>query len=516
MQLLRDASGTRASRWRFAMLVSFAGALVLACLLHLNTTPPLWWDEGWTLSVARHWVERGHYGQMQNGALAQPGLAAAPTVVVPIALSFRTFGIGTWQGRLPGILYTIGALFWLYSLADSVFGKSVARASVAAALIAPFAAVHPIFLGRQALAELPMLFFLVGGYAVFFGGAKRSNWRVVVAILMWGTALATKLQPLPFFSASLVVALLYAVKHKRWRLSGVVATSLVASVVVSQLLKLLFGWFISSPGVPIPGLYEVTALLPFARAARYQAFAVAVSAGLPTLWALAYFYLDRLRRPDDKSSGFDRRMSGLTLAAFVLSWFGWYATLSLGSTRYLFPALFVGSVFVGVMLADFMTALRALIQRARAPQTPSGRSLRRVVPLMIGAAIVASTLPFAARTALGIVTSAPDGSSAIRVADYLDTHAAPAALIETYESELFFLLHRRYHYPPDELHVDLIRRTSLGEPMEINYDPLRLDPDYLVLGPQDREWRLYRQALAAASFRLILTDGLYEVYERIR
>ena len=33
--------------------------VVLAATVKLESAPPLWWDEGWTLSVARNWTEQG-------------------------------------------------------------------------------------------------------------------------------------------------------------------------------------------------------------------------------------------------------------------------------------------------------------------------------------------------------------------------------------------------------------------------------------------------------------------------
>ncbi len=43
-------------------LVRLLSIAIVAGLLRLVAVPPLWWDEGWTLTVARNWVESGHYG----------------------------------------------------------------------------------------------------------------------------------------------------------------------------------------------------------------------------------------------------------------------------------------------------------------------------------------------------------------------------------------------------------------------------------------------------------------------
>ena len=50
----------------------------------------------------------------------------------------------------------------------------------------------------------------------------------------------------------------------------------------------------------------------------------------------------------------------------------------------------------------------------------------------------------------------------------------------------------------------------------VDYNPLAADPDYLVVGPFMRDWRLYDPVLATGAFRLLQRYGDYEVYERVR
>jgi hypothetical protein len=77
-------------------------------------------------------------------------------------------------------------------------------------------------------------------------------------------------------------------------------------------------------------------------------------------------------------------------------------------------------------------------------------------------------------------------------AEFLNSQTPPGALIETYDSELVFLLNRPYHYLPDQIHVELIRRTFLYDDATlIDYNPLTANPDYLVVGPHSKQWRLY-------------------------
>ena len=61
--------------WRVSVMAVAALMLLLLGLWNLAGTA--WWDEGWRLSVAHNWVERGFYGRLLDGQLAAGGLQAA-------------------------------------------------------------------------------------------------------------------------------------------------------------------------------------------------------------------------------------------------------------------------------------------------------------------------------------------------------------------------------------------------------------------------------------------------------
>ena len=106
-------------------------------------------------------------------------------------------------------------------------------------------------------------------------------------------------------------------------------------------------------------------------------------------------------------------------------------------------------------------------------------------------------------------------ASVLEVIDFLNTQTPSDSVIETYDPELFFLLKRRYHYPPDQIHIDLIRRVYLAQDVSIDYDPLAADPDYLVVGPQSKVWRLYHPVVKSGAFRLLGAYGRYDIYKRV-
>jgi hypothetical protein len=96
----------------------------------------------------------------------------------------------------------------------------------------------------------------------------------------------------------------------------------------------------------------------------------------------------------------------------------------------------------------------------------------------------------------------------------LNQHMPPESLVESYDSEIFFFLHQPYHYPPDMVHGELLRRYLLDPTHPVDYDPLAAAPDYLVVGPVSAKWRLYDDAIASGAFTPILQQGSYTIYER--
>jgi hypothetical protein len=233
--------------------------------------------------------------------------------------------------------------------------------------------------------------------------------------------------------------------------------------------------------------------------------------GIPTLIALCWAVFkckDRLRTHTE--------VVCLSFLIFVGSWIVWYITLSLAWVRYIFPAVFCGSVFVAAMLDDWTNHFNFAWTIERA-----GTALKklqfRTKNLIALAAIVLVAMSVGQTITMLYGAYIVDADSSIDdTLHFLNTATSPNVLIETYETELYFLLNRRYHYPPDQVHVDLIRRNSFGERVNIDYNPLQADPDYLVVGPQSKFWDFYEPLLKTGAFRPVKNYKHYEIFERVR
>src|SRR5262245_49551196 len=255
--------------WRAALAPLAALALLAAGLWNLSG-PPMWWDEGWTLSVARTWVERGHYGRLLAGQLATNGLEAAVPITGTVALSFGLFGVGIWQGRLPGVLAMVAALGLIYILARWLYSQRVAIGTLFVLLLTTiYPQLHPLIMGRQVLGEMHMFCFLLGGYICLFLALSRSRWWITAPIICWRLAIVTKAQVLPFWLASLVVPLVVTIYGRRWREAGLFGSGLIGGYGLARyVLSPLMAFVIQKQQAPgaislgtIQGLYDVTALV---------------------------------------------------------------------------------------------------------------------------------------------------------------------------------------------------------------------------------------------------------------
>jgi hypothetical protein len=510
------------THWGIALGTLLVFMLFVLGAINLESYPPLWWDEGWTLCVARTWVELGHYGCLLAGEPAPPGLTAAFPVVAPVALSFRWMGVGIWQGRFVGLFFTVGALALLYYLAKQLYNRPVAIGALVILLLMPLAPAtgqpHFAFAGKQVLGEAPTLFYLLAGYVCFLLTLRKTPLFLPLAVGLWGVALKTKGQVPPFWIASLVIPLAVTLIKHHWRSAGLLAVGLIGSLGASQLL--LWGQHLLLRGRTLPptsvsGLNEVSAIAPytFVRLAAFQAVLYFALPTLLGLWYATHKWLHSYRQSDSEDGLAMLRLMLLTLAG---SWLVWYVLLSAGYVRYLVPPTFVGSIFAAALLYELTDrfSLASTVQR-------SGQALRHLrinwqnAGALLAIALVTMVLTLNLRTLAQFYLDSAD-TSVLQVAHFFNTQTETDTLIETYDSELFFLLDRPYHYPPDQIHVELMRRVVLGQDVPIEYDPLAADPDYLVVGPFVRIWGLYQPAQASDAFRLLRTYGDYRIYERVR
>ena len=501
---------------RKAVLPLLLAILLLSLTYRLGEIPPFWFDEGWVMSVARNWAELGRYVSLVDGRPIPPSmLNVGFPAVAPIAISFRLFGVGIWHGRLPCVLFAIGSLCLLYHLAVRLYNRPVALGTMfVAVFMSAQLEFHPFFVGRQALGEMPAVFLLLAGYDTFLSWRRCPLLLLPLSSLFWGLAATTKMQALPFLVIGLAAPIIVALTRQRRRPVGPMFAGLCRFLVWFELFRRVQEGLLQAHMFPQKmDLYSTTAIVPVL-SVRVVAAVFLLLFGLPALLGACYEawrYETGRTKPNHE---YDADTVRHSLFFLVTSWMAWYLLLSIGWPRYLFVPVFVGSMFAAMMLYDLTSgfSIPATVKSAADIILHLRFGLRNFYAL---SAVLLFTLVPLTVINLYIGYARPDRSSS-EVAELLNTATPPDALIETYDMELFVLLNRRYHNPPDEIQLKLIRRTLLGQDVAIEYDPMAANPDYLVVGPFSRMWQLYDPVLQAGSFRLVLERSRYKVYERIR
>jgi hypothetical protein len=484
--------------------------LFTALIYNLDTFPPIVWDEGWTATVARNWVERGYYGMYMNGAPAPPGQSAAFPSVLSVAAAFRWFGVGYWQGRFVSVVYMMGAFAALYGLGWRLYGARAGALALAA--LVPFASMvhmHALYIGRSILAEPVMLCLLLTGYLCFLAmlrAASRAGIALAFggAVALWSLALVSKTQPLPFWAFSLASGAVYCILRGQRRVAMlavlIAGTCLVVMQGAGRGLELLVGGqTIVAP--PTPGLVELTALnlAPQARASAALAFLLT---GLVLLSGLLFAAQTWVR--ELKGGAFPEQLTRWMLLTFVTSWVIWFLLLSIGWERYLFPAAFIGSLFVGHLLDRMLYFLR------RGKITEGRLRVARLAGLVwvLSIGVVYLTL-----TIWQVAPQVRFTAFARQTTEWLNANVPPDALVETYEIETLFGLNARAHYPPDTVNVEMNQKFWINPGLTSSYEPGAVGADYLVVGYVANKFHLYDRLLNDGAYLPLMQVGSYQIYQ---
>ncbi len=470
------------------------------------------------MTLAKNWVETGHYGQFLLGEPQPPGLAGSFELVAPIALSFYLFGVGVWQARVVGLLLTLGGFFTSFYLTDKLFNRKIAWGTVfALVLLVPHPMVNPLLIGRQVLGDIPVVFYLLIGYIFLWHGWKGNRWFLIGVWVFWGIALKTKGQTLPFWLTSLLVPILFALLKRQWKSMILLGISGMGAWVFSLMLGraqsfILLGHTVQQSG--LSGYYQIIAFVTDL-SVRMEALQFALIVSLPVLMGLAYEFWNKMRQYS--SLDFEDRNVVLRLSLLFLSgsWIAWYILFSNGGDRYLASPVFLSGPFISAMFYDFTHHfnLQATIKEI------SGiiRGSVNWVKFIKTFTTVFIILFYSGMTIIIFYLSIKGASNGvIQAASFINEQTDPEAVIESYDSELFVFLDRNYHFPPDQLHVEYLRRLLLDSELTVEYDPLRVDPDYLVVGRLSTNWQVYDDLIATDKFILLKEFPHYRIYERMR
>ena len=161
---------------------------------NLDTNPRPWHDEGAALSLAKTLATDGVYGVKNSDGYQTygPVQSVGPTVILPIALSFKFFGIGLVQGRIVPAIYLIVAILIFFACGKFLWGYRTAAIGLFLLIASPG---NILYFGRQALGEVPALVFFLAAWLTWAFGVRGSKMKLhFISGLLLGAAIVTKSQ----------------------------------------------------------------------------------------------------------------------------------------------------------------------------------------------------------------------------------------------------------------------------------------------------------------------------------
>ena len=520
----------------FSLVFILVSPFLVFYNLELNPRP--WHDEGSSLSIARTLAEDGIYAiRSSDGYQTFGGVqSVGPTVILPVALAFKLFGVGLLQGRIVSACYALLTLWIFFLVAYRLFDIKVALVSVGFLLGSP--AVSFLFYGRQVLGEVPALGFFLGGWLAWAHGIeiKKNHFHVISGILL-GLAIITKSIYLFLGIGTIMATAILNLMYYRQP----VYKSLIFIAIVAILCNLIWIlWQVNYYGLEVyrentaklNQLADVTAGFNFSSTVTAFRYLFGTGSGhFFFFWgwpALIYSIAFSLERNRD----------GLTLAflnVFVTLCLFYYAAFIIPWSRYAFPATAIVAMFVGKLYFEVArNSFSKLSEMSALDFQKASQRIKDPFTLAIFASLVVMSLGlfyqlqetmrsdvFDKLGAQDVAVKAPSQFSAPgEVADFLIKNVPEDAVIETWERELSVMTNHQYHYPDQILlaraHAYNYRGGDANYLLGEDYF-MKAKPSYLVIGWFARFTNIYDVKFVNKFSHLVATfgdgDWRYDVYK---
>ncbi|MBI3332452.1 glycosyltransferase family 39 protein [Candidatus Peregrinibacteria bacterium] len=208
--------------------VGLFALLLFLSLRELGTFPAAWADDSLFMIVARNIAEGKGYALIILGRewLYPYTLGVGPALIIPSALAIKAIGFSVASARLPMIAYLIAASTLFYFLARRMAGRTSAlRSSLLLISLSAF-----INTGKPVLGEIPGVAFLLAGFFFLLDAPKRHWGRSVLAGLLFGIAVMTKLSYMLLFPA-LGLTFLVMMLRREWTAAARLAVTGVIALV---------------------------------------------------------------------------------------------------------------------------------------------------------------------------------------------------------------------------------------------------------------------------------------------
>jgi 4-amino-4-deoxy-L-arabinose transferase-like glycosyltransferase len=502
------------SRSWLTYVVWAAALLYVAFVLvyRLGEYPPPWSDEGSYLKVAKNYAINGVYADFSSEGNRYTGavVGAGPTVILPVAMLFRLFGVNLLLARLVIVAYSFLMLGVIYALCTNLGNSRLAVITLALVILNPRIDLQTY--SREVMGEIPGLFFLFAGLWLWLRSARHKLPGLFIIGVLFGLAAISKNQYALFIFLGLLLAwILDLIWYRRqgWRyfvIPGLVGGIIYFAWVYYVLFVLGAKERDVTSDLQLLRTSSETALFLFSPGRNlHNLLSLVDEGGYPGLLIAALIFGVVLGRRRDEVG----QRWGILYCFLLLSIMTY--TFSIGFTRYQIPVLTLAAPLIACLLSHLTKGYRFQLRDLAAMVRDKELSLPTVVGILtIGLGVLLFIRPAATRF---LISAVGGDDSFFRLGQYLHENVPSDALIETYEQEIAVLSNHRYHFPPHSVLVSRVRNLVEGELRE-QYDfRAWANPDYVIVGRFGAEWHTYVPE-QLAKYKLVQSIGDYKIFQR--
>lgn len=484
--------------------LGFVGLLAVAIVLLLVRQPDVpwpWFDEGLNMSTAATIARDGLYAlpDAQGFRVFDPAIQTGPTVIVPIALIYKLFGVSVFGARAVVLTFAIIALIAYWLLARRLVGRAESLLATVM-LLAGTAVPSTSFLatGRQVLGEVPAFAFLLLGAMIWLRAVERqasAPTAYLFAGLAWGLAMVTKSQvliTLPFAVGLLALADRLYYRQARW------GQFIIPMITAAGCIAFWYGAQIAIGGYEL--FQRNTVLLR--EGSRIHVLGIEPAHwrnAVSSCWRTGFWLWGSIALVWGCWQARSRSFDGLQHAAILslaLTMLLWFIALSIGWERYLFFPLMLAPIWLAGCLLELARG------RMRFASLQAGPAL---------AAVLCTLLVLANARGIATTLLLPDSGYG-QMRQFLAEKLPPGSTVATSEWELGIDNRYRFDFPSTETinQYTIYIQSRRGSPPELAAHSQHT-PDYVLTGAFHAFTGVYESQIAQGG-ELIASYGIYRLY----
>ncbi len=493
----------------------FALMIIVSVLLTINLAswPVTWYDEGVHLQAAKNFSLLDQYGLQSTEGFRtfDPLINVGPTVILPIAMLFKVFGIGLFQARMVVVIYSLVTVMLFYSLSALIFDKKTAFTASLLLISIPFFSndTSGSFLGlsRMILGEIPAFCFGLAGIAFWFKSNDNPNKIVypIVSGIFFSLAIITKQQYLNIIVVIIINLILDILIYKRNKTINYLTAALIPIFAFAGMTIFQAN---AGQGFPVSTAEETNRISTLAIASLsspvqiLRNIRILLNSGI-LIWGLpGLIYCSTLCNSKNPQGS---KICFLITTSIV--WLAWFTIASIGWIRYVFPALAIMCILIAKLFAELSNGFEFNIKLFRKSiETVRRSALSLALIVSVGIIIITSL-----QGRIDNILTTSD-TSAIQFANYIDSNVADKEAIESFEPEIVFYSARLYHQPSLGVLISAIRHVQFGEAYTHRFVKEEA-VHYLVNGPFAKWTEYYSETLKKNNWDLVYSYGQYDLYQ---